>query len=161
MYKIFIYAIRFLASGFYIGYVPLCPGTVASVAATVAAFYRPEISMGLELSVVICATLLAVYISSIAAYGQSSCDPSWIVIDEIVAVWLAVIPFPRIWWWYCLVLFFFRFFDIKKIFPICFIESILPGGWGIVLDDIGAAIYTIACLLPLKFIFWFLGCSGI
>lgn len=159
MHKIVIHIMKCLASGFYIGFVPPCPGTIASIAAVIAAFYRPEISMGWELIIVACATLLAVYIAGIAAKDQPSCDPSWIVIDEIVAMWLAVIPFPRIWWWYGLALFFFRFFDIKKIFPICIIESMLPGGWGIVLDDTGAAVYTIACLLPLKFIFWLCGCA--
>jgi phosphatidylglycerophosphatase A len=161
MHKVIIRFFQFLASGFYIGFAPLCPGTVASVAAVIAAFYRPEIPMLLELIIVAIATLLAIYISGIAARGQPSCDPSWIVIDEIVAMWLAVIPFARTWWWYALALLFFRFFDIKKFFPICVIETMLPGGWGIVLDDIGAAIFTIICLLPLKLIFWLCGCPGL
>jgi len=113
--------------------------------------------MLLEFLLVAIGVLLSVFIADVAARGDSSHDPSWIVIDEIVAMWLAVIPFPRTWWWYVLAFGFFRFFDIKKIFPICAVE-ILPGGWGIVLDDVVAAIFSIACLLPLVAIFWLAAC---
>ena len=68
-------------------------------------------------------------------------DPSVVIIDEIVGCWVALLAIsPRL----TLLLFafaLFRLFDIWKPFPADRVES-LPGGWGIMLDDLVAGIYA-------------------
>ena len=69
-------------------------------------------------------------------------DPSCIVIDEIVA-FLALLIYCNLIWltlFYCFLL--FRLFDIFKPFPINILEKKFEGGFGIMIDDIAAAIYS-------------------
>ena len=69
-------------------------------------------------------------------------DPSCIVIDEIVA-FLALLIYLQpdaVELFYSFML--FRFFDILKPFPINILEKKFEGGFGIMIDDIAAAIYS-------------------
>ncbi|MCF7900356.1 phosphatidylglycerophosphatase A [Candidatus Babeliales bacterium] len=72
-------------------------------------------------------------------------DPSEIVIDEVVGMlvtfWFVPINYKTLLLGFCL----FRFFDISKPLGIKYIEK-LPGAWGIILDDVAAALCANACL---------------
>ena len=73
-------------------------------------------------------------------------DPAYIVIDEVVGVWLAlaIIPtltYPKDLALIVLVFLIFRIFDIKKFKPIRKLE-LIGGGFGIMADDILAGIFT-------------------
>jgi phosphatidylglycerophosphatase A len=74
-------------------------------------------------------------------------DPGFIVIDEIAAQWLVLLAAPHDWRWYIAAFLLFRLFDITKPWPIRAIERRVPGGLGIMLDDILAAIYALVLLL--------------
>ena len=78
-------------------------------------------------------------------------DPGLVVIDEFVGQWLALFCLPRAIAIYIIGFALFRLFDIWKPFPVNRIQS-LPGGWGIMLDDVLAAIYTNLCLHLFVFI---------
>ncbi len=85
---------------------------------------------------------LACYVSQEAEilFGQK--DPSAIVIDEIVGfLWAMLLITPTL---VHVVLAFalFRVFDIIKVFPAKLCERRLPGGYGVVTDDIVAGIYA-------------------
>ena len=70
-------------------------------------------------------------------------DPKCVVIDEIACVPLAIWPATHLslsWWQWFLVFAVYRVFDWLKPFPARRLES-LPGGWGIVLDDVISALY--------------------
>jgi phosphatidylglycerophosphatase A len=75
-------------------------------------------------------------------------DHGGMVWDEMVAYWLVVafVPFHWLWWFAAFVI--FRFFDIVKPWPIRYIDQKVSGGFGIMLDDILAAVYTLALLTP-------------
>ena len=68
-------------------------------------------------------------------------DPSIVVVDEIVGMWIAVLHLP--WSFLSLLIAFilFRIFDILKPPPAAWVEQI-PRGWGIMLDDVVAGIYA-------------------
>ncbi len=66
-------------------------------------------------------------------------DPSRGVIDEWVGMWVTVAFLPVTWPWMLAGFFMFRALDILKPLGIRRLEA-LPGGWGIMLDDIGAGI---------------------
>lgn len=95
--------------------------------------------------VLVLAIAAAIPLSTRAAVFLKAKDPSVIVIDEIVgflvANFAAPLNPPILIWAFLL----FRFFDIAKIKPISYLEK-LPGGAGIVLDDVMAGIYTFVVL---------------
>jgi phosphatidylglycerophosphatase A len=68
-------------------------------------------------------------------------DPGFVVIDEVIGQWIALLACPADWrdGLICLVL--FRLFDITKPFPVRRFER-LPAGWGIVFDDVAAGLYA-------------------
>ncbi len=78
--------------------------------------------------------------------GKASEDPAWVVADEYwalasIAVFIPVHQLEIAG----LAFFFFRFWDICKIFPADWVEN-LPAPWGILLDDVIAMLYTALCL---------------
>ena len=94
---------------------------------------------------------LGCWISGKAARAAGQYDPGWIVIDEVAALWLLLVPLeywagPLGWRAYAASFVFFRIFDILKPWPARLIERRIPGGPGIMLDDLVASAYA---LLPL------------
>ncbi|MBN2331575.1 MAG: phosphatidylglycerophosphatase A [Deltaproteobacteria bacterium] len=135
-----------LASGFFVGAVPVAPGTFGTLVAVplwwLAGFLSPAAFFLLLLGVVI----LAVWVAAETEKILQVPDSGVIVIDEIVGflVTTALLPFT----WPTLIAGFllFRFFDILKPFPVCWAEEKLAGGWGIVADDLLAGVMAHAVL---------------
>lgn len=70
-------------------------------------------------------------------------DPGAVVVDEVLGQWLTLAGAPRLddWRVWLAAFLLFRFFDIVKPFPVRRLEAI-PGGAGIVIDDLGAGVYA-------------------
>lgn len=82
-------------------------------------------------------------------------DPKSVVIDEIACVPLAIWPAMHLslsWWEWFLAFAVYRVADWAKPFPARRLEH-LPGGWGIVVDDVVSALYMSA--------FWFIGLNAL
>ena len=82
------------------------------------------------------------------ARACGSAEPSAIVIDE-VAEWLTLLPAPIEPLVYVLAFLLFRAFDIWKPWPVRWADRHLSGGFGIMLDDLLAAVYAAFALLVL------------
>jgi phosphatidylglycerophosphatase A len=97
-------------------------------------------------------TLLAVYASGEAERIFNRKDSPRIVIDEIVGLlWSLVLVGPTIGR-IVLAFLLFRLFDIVKPPPARWCQDRLPGGWGVVMDDVVAGIWTnVALQLALRF----------
>jgi phosphatidylglycerophosphatase A len=131
-----------------VGYTPIFPGTVGTLVAI-------PFSLGLNrlanLSLLLASlTLVVVIFCAIALAAKAAGllgqkDPGIIVIDEIVGYSLANFSAPMTVPALLASFLLFRFFDIAKVFPASQLER-LPGGAGIVLDDIMAGIYTFAIM---------------
>lgn len=81
-------------------------------------------------------------------------DPGQVVIDELVGVWLVILPFANPDFWTLLSAFvLFRIFDIKKPWPVKASENWLPGGFGVMIDDVMAGLLA----LPFMGILYWLG----
>ena len=147
--------VYWLGTGFGSGLFPRIPGTAGSAVALVLAgglsyiagenhrWVMPMLAAG--------ATLGGVALGNYAS-GKifKHPDPPEFVIDEFAGIFVAVSLFSydgtsRSTLLYLSAFFFFRLFDIWKPFPINHCQS-LPGGWGIVMDDIGAGFYTLFIL---------------
>jgi phosphatidylglycerophosphatase A len=146
--------VRGVASVMGLGHLPLAPGTWASAAAAAAYWLARSrlgpaglglIALGFVVAVVACVLVCP---AAERAYGNR--DPRQLVIDEVAGCWLTCLLF----WWRgpaetaVAAFVAFRVFDVTKVFPIRRLEK-LPGGWGVVLDDLGAALYAAAALWPL------------
>ena len=90
-------------------------------------------------AVVAAAIAAACWISGIAEKSLKTHDDSRIVLDEIVGFWVAAAWLPRTWTAALLAFVLFRFFDAVKLPPYKYLER-LPGGMGVVMDDVGAGI---------------------
>lgn len=101
--------------------------------------------------------LLAVFFGGAIAAGNAEKilgqkDPGQVVIDELAGVWLVFLPYSKPTFWLLLFGFiFFRIFDIFKPWPIKASENWLPDGYGVMIDDIIAGIYALACV---QILFW-------
>ncbi len=128
-----------------VGYLPGAPGTYAS-AITVFLYYLLA-RRGYLLSDRVAGILLlagfffAVIVSDRVSKTAGNHDPSFVVIDEVIGQWVALFLIPEKVWTLCVAFLLFRLFDILKPFPIRRLES-FSGGWGIVLDDVGAGFYA-------------------
>lgn len=122
-----------------IGRVPHAPGTVGSVIGV--GLCLPLLRLGwplhLAATVVLCAAAVVVSGRAAAELGQP--DPPRVIIDEIAGMWVAALALPLQWYDLCAVFLLFRLFDVVKPAPIPRLER-LPGGFGIVADDVAAGL---------------------
>ena len=138
-----------IATFFGAGYGKPGPGTWGSVAALIlwAAFaftLHPStltLSLALTLCVVV-ATALGIPAATIVERQSGRTDPGFVVIDEVIGQWIALFGSPADWRHGLIALVLFRLFDITKPFPVRRLER-LPGGWGIVFDDVAAGLYAL------------------
>ncbi len=134
----------------YLGFAPVASGTL-SVAVVGVPLYGVLIAV-LELgwkpylAVVAALTLLAVWISGRVDQLLGEKDSSKNVIDELPGFLIALIAVPPTWHLVLAAFLLERAIDIAKIWPANWIERRLPGGWGVVLDDVVAGLYTLAIL---------------
>jgi len=98
-------------------------------------------------------TVGAIWLSNIAAELLQTKDPQIIVVDEIVGFMIANFLAPRRWTPLLLGFLLFRIFDIAKIYPAARLEK-LPGGFGIVLDDVLAGFYAFVIVQTLLYWRW-------
>jgi len=132
--------LRIAATVCYSGYVPVAPGTAGSAVTAVAYYYlcgslgpagwAAVLLVGLAVSI-FCADAMA------REWGK---DPKRVVIDEAIGYLVTVALLPHGLWTAVLGFLAFRVFDVVKPPPIRKLEE-LPGGWGIVLDDVLAGVY--------------------
>jgi phosphatidylglycerophosphatase A len=128
------------------------PGTWGSLAGLLY-FYAAFTGLGFVggLALGLLGAWLAVGICGEAETQIGRTDPGEVILDEVVAVPLCFLGWPGLLnplplWAVCLAGFaLFRFFDINKPFVINRLQR-LPGGWGIVADDVAAALATCAVL---------------
>ncbi len=137
---------RTIASFFGLGFFPVAPGTLASLAMVL--FYK-YLLYGLALPYILLIFLAFLVLGIPAATAYSSerqkTDPRQVVIDEAAGQLLVFLYVSPDWTLLVVGFLLFRLFDIVKPFPIRKLEG-LPGGWGIMADDIAAALMAKALL---------------
>lgn len=127
-----------------VGKVGLMPGTFGSLVG-LAFFYL----LNLETIAAFVIWLILIFFvgvrsSKVMVRTAQQKDPSWIVIDEIFGMGVALFLVPHSCTAYLLAFVFFRFFDILKPFPINRVDAAPWGGWGVMLDDFLAGIFACA-----------------
>jgi phosphatidylglycerophosphatase A len=137
-----------IATGFGIGLLPGAPGTWASLVALPCAWLIVDAGGAATLAVATAAVfLIGWWASARVARTTRAVDPGWIVIDEIAAQWLVLVAAPQRVWMYAVAFLAFRLFDILKPFPVSWCDRNVKGGFGIMLDDIAAALYALILIV--------------
>ena len=134
--------ILFVAQGAYSGRTPVAPGTAGTLVGVLLylAILRPLSLIG-YLSVCVLIGYIGVWIAGEAETLLGKKDAPSIVIDEIVGYFVSMFMIPFSWGMVIAGFFLFRIFDILKPWPLRKLQDIHSGA-GIMLDDIGAGIYT-------------------
>jgi phosphatidylglycerophosphatase A len=134
--------IIFLATGFFSGFLPYLPGTAGTLIGLASYWLLlRQISTGGYLLLLLGVIPLGSFLCSKAEGYLGKSDAAPIILDEWVGYLISVAALPYGPWALWGGFFLFRLFDISKPFPIRQIQS-LPGGWGVMLDDVLAGIYA-------------------
>lgn len=151
--------IVWLAQGFGVGRIRVAPGTWGSVVGVLwALLLLAPGSFAVFVVGILFSSIAAVWICGQAERILGEHDPGSVVLDEIVAVPIALAGYAGLWWfqagelpapakladwWPATVAAFllFRLFDIWKPWPIRLLQK-LPGGWGVVADDLAAGLVS-------------------
>jgi phosphatidylglycerophosphatase A len=149
---LFKHPAHFLALGFGSGLAPKAPGTSGTLVAIplfMALMHTPELVHAIT---IVCLFILGIPICTIVGKALGVADHSSIVWDEIVAMLLVLEFTPQVWVWWVVAFLLFRLFDIWKPFPIQQAETHFKLGFGVMFDDLLAAIYAIAGVKALQWL---------
>jgi len=138
---------RLIATGFYTGYAPKAPGTAGSLFGLFLYWAIPGSKSVYSLVGIALIFFTGVWAANQVEKETKVHDNQIIVIDEIVGMLITVALFEKTLIWLVVGFLLFRFFDIMKPF-----EKI-PHGWGVMMDDVIAGIYSALCL---RLIYYFL-----
>ena len=149
---------KFLVSIFFVGYIKFAPGTWGTLASLLIMYI---LFNTLSLPLIILATIfiflffISNYLINYFSLITKSHDSKHIVIDELLGVFIIFLFYDLIFLFndfltYLLIFILFRFFDILKIFPAKFFDKNYKNGYGVILDDIIAGLYTVLTLIILN-----------
>jgi len=131
---------RLVATGFFSGYSPVAPGTAGSLVGLalylIPGFEDPWVSSSLIVIVFFIGTISAAVLERLI--GE---DPSIVVVDEIVGMWVSLFLLPKTLPVMGVSFLLFRLYDIVKPPPARQLER-ARNGWGIMLDDVAAGLYA-------------------
>ncbi|MDJ0957598.1 MAG: phosphatidylglycerophosphatase A [Arenicellales bacterium] len=139
-----------LAFGLGIGLTPKLPGTVGTLLAIPLWWWLSNLDLNSYLLITACAFLFGIWICQRASERLGQHDHSGIVFDEIVGYLLALVVVPVSVGWLLLSFVLFRFFDVVKPWPICWLDRRIKGGLGVMLDDLAAGIFTAVIILAAR-----------
>ena len=139
------------------GLLPKVPGTWGSLVAIPFAYiisvYTGPYAL---LSGIIALFFIGIWTSDKVEKSVQTKDPGFIVVDEVVGQWIALLPLPFLYsflnpnsfYLYCAIItavafIAFRIIDIWKPWPIYYLDKNVHGGYGIMLDDVVAGVYTL------------------
>lgn len=130
-----------IATFFFVGLVPAAPGTMGTLAA-----FGPAVLVSKLPGLLYPAALAAFFLLSVWAAGRAEAffgrkDAPEVVVDEVAGFLVTMLYIPATPLNLFIGFALFRLFDIAKPFPVRRAE-VLPGGWGVVLDDILAGVYS-------------------
>jgi phosphatidylglycerophosphatase A len=141
---------KLVATAFGAGYSPRAPGTCGTAVAVPLAWALASLSMWEFGLVALGVTLVGVVCAQRADRAWGTEDNQRIVIDEVAGYLVTVLPVDRGSWAPLAVGFvIFRVLDIVKPPPVRWLDEHLPGGWGVVMDDVAAGVMGAGALLLL------------
>jgi phosphatidylglycerophosphatase A len=162
---------RCIATGFFSGYIPWASGTFGALVGLLLCLLPYVHLPSVLIPCIVAGFAVGVYTSGEVARAEGDrlsrtaaaakaafqpgerqhADPSIVVIDEMVGMWVSLLWLTPSVASYVLAFVAFRIFDVLKPAPVRQLER-LPGGWGIMLDDVIAGIYANVIVQALLFL---------
>jgi phosphatidylglycerophosphatase A len=151
---LFAHPAHLIAFGFGSGLAPKAPGTVGTLLGLPLFWLIVAIAPDLPNQIIL---LIATFLFGIWACARTGRalgvpDHGGMVWDEIVAFALVLVFTPAGWLWMALAFALFRLFDILKPWPIRLADTHVKGGFGVMFDDLLAALYAIAVIKGLQWL---------
>jgi phosphatidylglycerophosphatase A len=141
---------HFIALGFGAGLAPRAPGTVGTILGLFACWLLQPFLSPFEITLLAVALfLVGVWACDVTGRALGVVDSGAMVWDEVVA-FLPVAAFAGTLWMQAIAFALFRLFDIWKPFPIRQLERRIPGGLGVMADDVLAAAYALALVILIQ-----------
>ncbi len=140
---------HFFGLGFGSGLAPKAPGTFGTIVGLPLFWLISGYGLNVQLIIVAALFITGIYFCDATGKALGVADHAAIVWDEIVAMMLVLAFAPHTWLGWLVAFCLFRLFDIWKPFPIRYFDEKLKNGFGVMFDDLLAAIYTIICVLLL------------
>ena len=145
---------------FGIGSFRFAHGTFASLATTVflfSLFHILNLSSNIILFFLVIIFVYSFYAVSYFIKDKENKDPKEVVIDEFIGQSIPIFlyeishgtvkEYPEVILYYIYIFFLFRFFDIKKPFPVNFFDRKFKNSFGVILDDVVAGLYVVLTLI--------------
>jgi phosphatidylglycerophosphatase A len=129
------------ATGLGSGYSPFAPGTAGSAVGLLLFWPLHALPVAAQAGACLLVFLLGVAASAHVARAAGREDPGIVVVDEIVGMWITLLLVPFTLWTALAGFVLFRVMDVWKPWPARQLEY-LPGGWGIMADDVMAGVYA-------------------
>jgi phosphatidylglycerophosphatase A len=131
---------RWLATVGGLGYSPFAPGTLTSLPVALGVWWFSPTDLAL-LGATAIVSVIGIWAAGREEARLGTKDPTTIVIDEVAGMLIACYGHPRTLGWVLGLFLAFRFFDVVKPLGINKLQD-LPGGLGVVADDLLAGIYV-------------------
>lgn len=144
MRKVWLVIATFFGSGLS----PLAPGTCGSLVTMLLVYFiKPywQAPLTIQLAAIVMVFIVGIPAGNAAEKHFNKKDPGACVIDEVAGQMISLLLVPHKISFYIAGFFLFRVFDIVKPFPVSRLEKI-PGGLGIILDDIMAGLYALVLM---------------
>ena len=146
--------LHLLSLGFGSGLSPKAPGTMGTLFAIPPYLLLAQLDLLWYLVAVVIAFGVGVYLCGYTSRALGVHDHSGIVWDEFVGYWVTMLAAPPGWQWILVGFVLFRLFDVVKPWPVSLADKRMKGGFGIMFDDLLAALYALA---GLQLTAWWLG----
>jgi len=141
---------------FFVGKIPIAPGTMGSFATLILWYFTPHLSFTMVIYLLFFIFSFSYYTILVTLRKTKDKDPQYIVIDEVIGMWIALLPLSHFklldtltsnhMKYILLTFILFRLFDIMKP-SIIYRSQFIPGPLGILLDDVIAGIVTSLILI--------------
>ena len=141
---------NFIALGGGLGLAPKAPGTFGTLLGIPLLFLMPSNLMA-YLAIVVVLFVLGVWVCDTCAKNLGVHDHPGIVWDEVVGYLITMIAVPKTLVWVVVGFILFRIFDILKPWPIGWVDKKVHGGFGIMLDDVLAAVFALIVIQVVLF----------
>ncbi len=133
------------------GYAPIGPGTVGAFASLPFAWWLTAVPMGPRVAVAMVVTIIAYWaVLRFCRDLDPHADPQEVVVDEFVGCLLATLFVPAHAGWFVADFVLFRAVDMVKPWPVNVFERRLPGGWGVMGDDVAAGLMAGGLLMGVR-----------
>ena len=145
--------LHLLSLGFGSGLMPLAPGSFGTLLAILPYLFIARLPLPIYLLAVLTCFGSGIFLCQYTSTVLGVHDHMSIVWDEFVGFWVTMIAAPPSWKWILPGFVLFRVFDLVKPWPVNIADTQLEGGLGIMLDDLLAGLYAMACLQLLLLFF--------